>query len=91
MHSIPYNPENTWAYSSFTIFVTAYGEIGLPTTSSRRGDTVLSPYVEDEAAYTTRLIPASRAAVSTFSVPVTFTAFVTSGSAIERGTDPNAA
>ena len=60
--------------------LTAYGEIGATGWSSRFGSCGFEPYTDDEDAYTTRRTPASRAASRTFSVPVTFTAFVVSGS-----------
>jgi len=40
---------------------------------------------------TTLRVPASRAASTTFSVPVTLTSLVVSGSCTERGTDGRAA
>jgi hypothetical protein len=44
--------------------------------SSVLGRAALSPYTEEEEAYTTRRVPAARAAYSKRSVPSTFTALV---------------
>ena len=49
------------------------------------------PYTEEEEAITTRRTPISRAACSTFTVPVAFISWQTRGSATERGTEGRAA
>src|SRR5664280_3329027 len=59
--------------------------------SSCLGSVGVSPYADEEAAETTRFTPASRAAISTFSVPSTLTALLRAGSATERGTEGVAA
>ena len=43
--------------------------------SSRFGSVGVSPYADDDPAYTTRLTPASRAATSTFNVASMFARF----------------
>src|SRR5690349_16712393 len=63
---------NARQYSSPASFVTAYGDNGFGTIPSCFGSSVVFPYADDDAAYTTRLTPASRAAISTLSVPVAF-------------------
>ena len=59
--------------------------------SSTFGNDSLFPYVEELAAYTNRLIPASREAISIFRKPLIFTSFVVAGSFTLRGTEPSAA
>ena len=59
--------------------------------SSRFGSVGVSPYADDDPAYTTRLTPASRAATSTFSVASMLARFDVIGSVTDRGTDGIAA
>ena len=59
--------------------------------SSRFGRTSVSPYADDDAAYTRRRTPASRAATRTASVASTLARCDVSGSATDRGTDGIAA
>src|SRR6266508_2715477 len=89
--SKPYNSVNIWQYCSATSFCRAYGDSGLAAMSSRLGSVGVSPYADDEPAYTSRLTPASRAATSTFSDAVMFERFDVIGSLMERGTDGMAA
>lgn len=59
--------------------------------SSRFGSSGFLPYTDDEDADTTRRTPASLAASSTLSVPITLVALLVSGSWTDRGTDGRAA
>ena len=59
--------------------------------SSRFGSVGVSPYADDDPAYTRRLTPASRAATSTFNVASMFARFDVIGSLTDRGTDGIAA
>mgnify|MGYP001466658055 CR=1 FL=1 len=51
----------------------------------------VSPYIYEDDAYTTFFTPHSFAAMSTWSVPFTFTSLVATGSRIDRGTEGMAA
>src|SRR5207302_11373087 len=59
--------------------------------SSCLGSVGVSPYTEDDAAYTTRLTLASRAATSRFTVASTFARLLPRGSSTDFGTDGIAA
>jgi hypothetical protein len=59
--------------------------------SSRFGRTSVSPYADDEPAYTTRRTFASRAATSRLSVASMLARFDVMGSSTERGTEGIAA
>src|SRR6185437_8359961 len=66
-------PNDAWnarQYCSPAYFAAAYGDSGRGSISSRLGSSAVLPYAEDDAAYTTRFTRASRAAMSTLSVPV---------------------
>src|SRR6185437_3056418 len=65
--------------------------MGLGVMCSRLGSVGVSPYAEDEPAYTTRRTLASRAATSRFKVAVTQFTWVATGSATDRGTEAKAA
>ena len=69
----------------------AYGLMGAGTMPSCLGDSTWSPYALEEAAKTTRLIPAARTASSTVIVPLTLTSWLVAGSSTLRGTEPRAA
>ena len=60
-------------------------------TASTFGIDSESPYVEELAAYTKRLILLSLEATNIFKKPPTFTSFEVIGSLIDLGTEPNAA
>ena len=60
------------------------------TISTRFGIPSPEPYTDDDDANTTRLMPASLEASSTFSVPPMLTSLVVIGSSIERGTEGSA-
>ena len=89
--SNPYNRVKMVLYCSTTSFWSAYGDIGFVAMSSHLGSVGVSPYADDEPAYTRRLTPASRAATRTFSDAVTLAVFDVIGSFTERGTDGIAA
>src|SRR3989442_1510653 len=55
--------------------------------SSCLGSVGVSPYTEDDAAYTMRLTLASRAATSRFTVASTFARLLLRGSSTDFGTD----
>ena len=55
------------------------------------GNVGVSPYAEDDAAYTTRFTFASRAATSTLTVPSTLASLLPSGSSTDFGTEGIAA
>src|SRR5438067_1315061 len=59
--------------------------------SSCAGSVGVSPYTEDDAAYTTRLTLASRATTSRFTVASTFARLLPRGSSTDFGTDGIAA
>ena len=59
--------------------------------SSRLGSVGVSPYTDEDPAYTSRLTPASRAATRMFNDAVTFAWFDVIGSLTDRGTDGMAA
>jgi len=61
------------------VLATAYGENGAAGRPSCFGIAGFWPYTDDEEAYTTRGSSWSRAADSTFSVPVTLEALLASG------------
>ena len=58
---------------------------------STLGSAGVSPYAELDPAYTKRVTPASRAAISMFSVPVAHASWEAAGFATLRGTEGNAA
>src|ERR1043165_9170036 len=89
--SSPYSWVNIRQYCSPTTFCSAYGDNGSEIMSSRLGRVAALPYAEEDPAKTRRLTCASRAATSTFKVPVTLARFEPSGSFTERGTDGIAA
>ena len=72
-------------------FCRAYGDFGIGVIVSTFGSTSVSPYAEDDAAYTTRPQPPSAAARRTLNVPSMFTSCEGTGSSIDRGTDGIAA
>src|SRR5512139_2008172 len=89
--SKPYSLKNMAQYCSPTSFWRAYGDRGLVGISSRFGSVGVSPYADEDPAYTRRLTPASRAATSTFKVASMFDRFDVTGSDTDRGTDGMAA
>src|SRR5262249_61152326 len=89
--SRPYRRVNIWQYSSPTSFCNAYGESGAVGIVSILGSVGVSPYADEEPAYTRRLTRASRAATRTFNVASMFARFDVIGSCTERGTDGIAA
>src|SRR5688572_26295018 len=89
--SKPYRRVNIWQYCSPTSFCSAYGDRGLGGMSSRLGSAGVSPYADEDPAYTRRVTLASRAASSTLSVASMFARCDSAGSATDRGTDGMAA
>src|SRR6478752_2132305 len=85
-----YSSANRRVYHSPANLVLAYGERGRSGVDSGVGTVTAPPYTLLEDANTTRRTPASRASVSTLSVPSTLAAFDARGSATERATAPNA-
>ena len=77
-------------YQSPVNLVIAYGDRGRSGADSGVGTSSAPPYTLLDDANTTRRTPASRASVSTLSVPSTFAAFDARGSATERATAPSA-
>jgi hypothetical protein len=65
--------------------------LGRGSIDSTFGNTSLSPYADDDAAYTTRPAPPSFAARSTLNVPLMLTSCDGIGSSMDRGTDGIAA
>src|SRR5712691_10381351 len=84
--SNPYVATNAAQYCSPVNLATAYGERGRGSISSCLGSSLVSPYADDEPAYTNRFTPASFAASIRLSVPSPLMSFVVTGSMTERGT-----
>src|SRR5213083_2418778 len=89
--SSPYSVVNIWQYCSPTSFWSAYGDSGAVGMVSTLGSVAELPYAEEDAAYTTRLTLASRAATSSFSVASMLARLDVIGSWTDRGTDGIAA